>query len=329
VWKMAEATAGGSKGGLKNWRSRKTDEKGWSSSDLDDFESNDGNEVCYNLNEKDTIMGQLFYEKWRKANTESMRISSGEKEILTNIKMFGRYYPCNIRLVEGTSPPTLGKSFFARYGWQIDEEENITSLQGKIITKPGRGSNREIDSEETENVYKCESIFKEGLKPKYVIQRLHKYFGHVSPESLYRILKASSGRDKFKQEEIRKVCENCPSCATNKRKMNRKKTSLPRAMAFNQVVTLDLKVHGTSEYILWCVDDATRFIRGEVIRDKKPETIRNTVTLFQCYHVPSTRMTAPSTWSSLWFMDTICILGHDRHSHVFTERMSLSLADLA
>ena len=55
--------------------------------------------------------------------------------------------------------------------------------------------------------------------------------------------------------------------------MNRKKTSLPRATGFNQVVTLDLKVHGTSEYILWCVDDATRFIRGEVIKDNKPETI--------------------------------------------------------
>jgi len=55
--------------------------------------------------------------------------------------------------------------------------------------------------------------------------------------------------------------------------MNRKKTSLLRATGFNQVVTLDLKVHGSSEYILWCVDDATRFIRGEVIKDKKPETI--------------------------------------------------------
>ena len=59
-------------------------------------------------------MGQLFYEKWKKANEESMRLSSGEKEILTNIKMFGKYYPCNIRLVEGISPPTLGKVFFER-----------------------------------------------------------------------------------------------------------------------------------------------------------------------------------------------------------------------
>ena len=37
---MAEAAAGESKGGLKNWRSRKMDKKGWSSDDLDDFENN-------------------------------------------------------------------------------------------------------------------------------------------------------------------------------------------------------------------------------------------------------------------------------------------------
>ena len=62
-------------------------------------------------------------------------------------------------------------------------------------------------------------------------------------------------------------------CKTNKRKMNKKKTSLPRATGFNQVVTMDLKVHSTTEYVLWCVDDATRLIRGEVVKDKRPETI--------------------------------------------------------
>ena len=48
---------------------------------------------------------------------------------------------------------------------------------------------------------------------------------------------------------------------------------LSRRQRVNQVVTLDLKVHSATEYVLWCVDDATRFIRGEVVKDKKPETI--------------------------------------------------------
>ena len=97
---MAEATARSMNGGLKNWSKKETDEKGWSSEDLDDFENNVGNEVCYNLNESDTIMGQVFYEKWRKANSETMRLTAGEKEILTNLKLFGKYYPCKIKLIK-------------------------------------------------------------------------------------------------------------------------------------------------------------------------------------------------------------------------------------
>jgi len=57
------------------------------------------------------------------------------------------------------------------------------------------------------------------------------------------------------------------------RKVNRKKTALPKATGFNQVVSLDLKFHGDSTYILWAVDEATKLIRGEVIHDKTPETM--------------------------------------------------------
>ena len=80
-------------------------------------------------------------------------------------------------------------------------------------------------------------------------------------------------RDKFTEAEIRQINDDCHSCGTNKRKMSRKKTSLPRASGFNQVVTMDLKVQGATEYVLWCVDNATMFIRGEVVKDKRPETI--------------------------------------------------------
>jgi len=60
-------------------------------------------------------MGQTFFEKWRKANPESMSLRAGGKEILTNVKICGRYYPCEVKLIEGSAPPTLGKNFFDRY----------------------------------------------------------------------------------------------------------------------------------------------------------------------------------------------------------------------
>ena len=111
----------------------------------------------------------------------------------------------------------------------IDEEGNVRSPKGYIQTKGETGESRgEIDTEETERIFKCEELIKEETNTKKLLEKLHKYFGHVSPESLYRLLKASSAREKFKQEEIRQVCNNCPTCNVNKRRMNRKKTSLPR-----------------------------------------------------------------------------------------------------
>ena len=207
-----------------------------------------------------------------------MRLRSGKMDLLTNLRMFGLYFPCEIRLVEGAAPPTLGRNFFKTYGWSDNVDGIIKSPIGDILTI-SKGENErkgKIEEMEMERIFKCSALLLEMKDEKEkikVLVKLHRYFGHVSPESLYRILKASSAKEKFTEAEIRKVNDICITCNTNKRKMNKKKTSLPRTTGFNQVVTIDLKVHSTSEYVLWCVDDASRLIRGEVVKDKRPETI--------------------------------------------------------
>jgi len=158
------------------------------------------------------------------------------------------------------------------------DDGTIKSPIGNIITKSvsANGMCGMIEQSETEGVFKCSELTLKCDTPgqkKKVLEKLHKYFGHVSPESLYRILRASSASAKFTESEIRMINEKCSICRTSGRKMNKKKTSLPRSSGFNQVVTMDLKVHSMTEYVLWCVDDATRMIRGEVVKDKKPETI--------------------------------------------------------
>ncbi len=64
--------AAGTKATLNSWKRIETDEKGWSCEDLDEFDKFNGCEVWYDLYEMDTTMGQIFYDKWRKANIESM-----------------------------------------------------------------------------------------------------------------------------------------------------------------------------------------------------------------------------------------------------------------
>ena len=59
----------------------------------------------------------------------------------------------------------------------------------------------------------------------------------------------------------------------NSRKVNKKRVGLPKATTFNEGVSIDLKVHSDSKYVLWCVDKATKLIHGKVIHDKAPDRI--------------------------------------------------------
>ena len=65
-----------------NYKRTQTQEKGWSSESWDEFDKCDGHEILYDLNENGTIMGQMFYEKWRKANPETMRLRSGSADLM-------------------------------------------------------------------------------------------------------------------------------------------------------------------------------------------------------------------------------------------------------
>ncbi len=49
---------------------------------------------------------------------------------MTNLRMFGKYFMYDIRLVKGAMPPTLGREFFDRYGWSISDNGKISSPIG-------------------------------------------------------------------------------------------------------------------------------------------------------------------------------------------------------
>ena len=70
-----------------------------------------------------------------------------------------------------------------------------------------------------------------------------------------------------------KYLENCRICKEHKKTPPRPRVGMPVANSFNVVVGLDLKVLGNGKYILWIVDMFSRAIKGELIENKKPETI--------------------------------------------------------
>jgi len=187
----------------------------------------------------------------------------------TCVKIGGRMYPVFFKITDDFSPMTLGREFFLTHSWVI-VEDCIETPYG--ILKINQDSNI-LDTDLAEKVFTTDEVKKKGGSKEEQIRKLHKYFGHCSADSLWRVIKHSSSKDEFTLADITKECEECQTCQLSKRKMPRKKTSLPRSDGFNQVVTMDLKCFGDSTYILWMVDDATRLIRGQVIQNKDPETI--------------------------------------------------------
>jgi hypothetical protein len=169
----------------------------------------------------------------------------------------------------------LGQDFFSHFSWTHRPGENIKTPNGEILVDQETHEGQSIDVKLCEQVHQAEEIGKErkGGKRKQQLIKLHKYFGHASADSLWRVIKNSSNKEEYKLAELQEIYENCDVCNHSKRKMFKKKTSLPRSTGFNQVVTMDLKCNSDGTYILWLVDDATRMIRGQVVNDKKPETI--------------------------------------------------------
>jgi transposase InsO family protein len=228
-----------------------------------------GSEIFFDINCDISYISWYFLSKWRSQNKASEVIFK-DGSALTSVKIGGRLYPVFFKIIDDFSPMTLGREFFIVHSWVL-YEKYIDTPYGKLYTNPDSFS---LDTDLADKVFTVESETKsKGWTRENQIKKLHRYFGHCHADSLWRVIKHSSNKDEFTLAEITKICEECQTCQLSKRKMPRKKTSLPRSTAFNQVVTMDLKCFGDGTYVLWMVDDATRLIKGRVIQDKEPETI--------------------------------------------------------
>ena len=108
--------------------------------------------------------------------------------------------------------------------------------------------------------------------PKKVASKLHKQFGHPTPEKLISLIRNANHDNVDLETEIKEVSKNCEACAKFRKPCPRPVVSVPMATKFNETVSMDLKVWG-KRYFIVIVDLATRFCASAVIDDKKPRTI--------------------------------------------------------
>ncbi len=231
-----------------------------------------GREIFFDLTKASSTVSPYFVAKWRSVNDKLQGVFN-HGVLLTTLSLGGRHYPLFASITQDFSPLILGTDFFQAFDWQFSEEGFITTSQGKIQTLQHPGGLHQINTQMVEDVLKCNEVLSQTRPRGVKLAKLHKYFAHASAESLWRLIKNSSNPDSYTQVEVATICESCPTCQVHKRKMPKKKTSLPRSTAFNQVVCIDLKCHSDGSYVLWLVDDATRLIAGHVIHSKQPKAI--------------------------------------------------------
>jgi len=207
-----------------------------------------GHKIAVDIGQKFTTLGQMFFDRWRNCNKTSIVKFTKDNIMTTNIQIGCRFYPAMIILVNGISPLTIGKDFFTLYNWQEPTNLEIKTELGPVCLKK-EGGTLWIDKELSAQAIQCEEVFIAVQSTDKQIRKLHDYFGHVSAENLIRILKASSRRDEFKPKAIKKICKDRWVCKMTTRIVNRKKTAMPKAMGFNQVVSIDLKFHEDSIYV--------------------------------------------------------------------------------
>ena len=181
-----------------------------------------GQEIIVNYGQQTTTMGQMFYDRWRSHNKTTIVKFTDNNKLTTNIKIGGRLYPTTITLVNGMSPVVIGKDFFLQYNWQEPKDQVIETEIGSVCLRDV-GTSKWIDEELTAKTTQCEEVFLAIPSVEKQIKKLHDYFGHVSAESLIRILKASSRQEEFEAKDIKKICEECRACRMTKGRLIERK----------------------------------------------------------------------------------------------------------
>ncbi len=102
--------------------------------------------------------------------------------IHTNVIIGGKYFPFEIRLVQGTSPIVLGRDFFTRFRWNNPSNNMIDTPTGVVCLKED-GDQLLIDPERSVESMQCEEVFLAEPTKAAQIKKLHSYFGHCSAES--------------------------------------------------------------------------------------------------------------------------------------------------
>ncbi len=211
------------------------------------------------------------------------KLKSKAKYIIP-IKIGGVHNQISIDIIKSDIPLLLSKAEMKRLGIALDMKNDQGTINGKplVLATTTAGHYivdllQENEMIETVNITELEKDNdKEQMK---ALQKLHLQFGHRPKKVFITILKeAGKWQDKF-SDMIDQIVDRCEGCLLRRRTPDRPAVAPPMANDFGQVLTIDLKVWDMNKgiYIMYMIDQFTRFQVAAVIRSKEPKEIVKTL----------------------------------------------------
>ena len=108
------------------------------------------------------------------------------------------------------------------------------------------------------------------------MRKVHEVTNHKSAEQLVKQYRNAELIGPETVNLIKQAVKDCKICQKFGRSMVKPEVNLPKATSINEIVTLDLKQFG-DKYVLWCIDEFTRFVQGKLLKNKKAETVVNAI----------------------------------------------------
>ena len=116
------------------------------------------------------------------------------------------------------------------------------------------------------------------------IKKVHRSMGHSSQEKLTSLFRSKGTLNSKVSKLIKKVCIQCNVCKKFSRARSRPKVGMPKASMVNETVSVDLKnvsslLDDTKDkrFVLYLIDEFSKFMRGKVVKNKEKETIMEAV----------------------------------------------------
>ncbi len=202
------------------------------------------------------------------------------------VRIGGCYNEISFDVIKSDIPLLMSKNEMKRLGIALDMKNDKGSIDGKplVLTTTTAGHYivdllQEDETLEQVNIAELDNDNdKEQMK---ALSKIHLQFGHRPKKAFITILKeAGKWKEKF-SDMIDKIMNKCEGCLLRRRVPDKPSVAPPMANDFGQVLTIDLKVWDMHKgiYIMYMIDQFTRFQVAAVIRSKEPAQIVKAFTL--------------------------------------------------